>query len=168
MSQLESIQAGGIPPYLGEDQPFPQFTPSTDWIRPTHIREGISFIHSTFFFFFFFCFLGPLQQHMEIPRLGLQLELQLLAYATAAGTSDPSHVCNRHHGSWQCRIINPLSKARDPTHNFMVPSWIHFCCATSRTPHSTNFNSSRIIDTLRIIFDKFLGTLWPSQVDTLT
>ena len=27
--------------------------------------------------------------------------------------------------SWQHRILSPLSKARDWTHNFMVPSWIH-------------------------------------------
>ena len=33
----------------------------------------------SFFFFFFFCFLG----HMEVPRLGVQSELQLLAYTTA-------------------------------------------------------------------------------------
>jgi len=28
-----------------------------------------------FFFFFFFCFLGPHPWHMEVPRLGVQLEL---------------------------------------------------------------------------------------------
>ena len=30
-------------------------------------------------FFFFFCFLGPHGQHMEVSRLGVELELQLLA-----------------------------------------------------------------------------------------
>ena len=29
------------------------------------------------------CFLGPHPQHMEVPRLRVELELQLLAYATA-------------------------------------------------------------------------------------
>ena len=33
-----------------------------------------------FFFFFFFCLLGPHPQHMEVPRLGGELELQLAAY----------------------------------------------------------------------------------------
>ena len=28
------------------------------------------------------------------------------------------------HSSWQLRILNPLSKARDRTRNLMVPSWI--------------------------------------------
>ena len=30
-----------------------------------------------FFFFFFFGFLGLYQQHMEVPRLGVELELHL-------------------------------------------------------------------------------------------
>ena len=30
---------------------------------------------------------------MEVPRLGAELELQLLAYATATATQDPSHIC---------------------------------------------------------------------------
>ena len=30
--------------------------------------------------------------------------------------------------SWQCQILNPLSKVRDRTCNLMVPSWIRFCC----------------------------------------
>ena len=41
----------------------------------------------TLFFFFFF---GPHSQHMEVPELGVKLELQLLATATAVW--DPSHV----------------------------------------------------------------------------
>ena len=48
---------------------------------------------------------------MEGPRQGVQLELQLLAYATA--TQDPSHMCDLRHSSRQHRIIDPLSKARD-------------------------------------------------------
>ena len=48
-------------------------------------------------FFFFFCFLGPHPWHMEVPRLGVELELQLLAFATATAMPDPSHVCNLHH-----------------------------------------------------------------------
>ena len=41
------------------------------------------------------------------------VELQLAAYATATATQDPSCICNLYHGSWQCRILNPLSEARD-------------------------------------------------------
>ena len=52
---------------------------------------------------------------MEIPRLGVKSELQLLAYATATATRDPSHVCDLHTSSWQSQILNPLNKARDRT-----------------------------------------------------
>ena len=44
--------------------------------------------------FFFLFFLGPHLQHMEIPRLGVESELQLLATATATATTDLSHICN--------------------------------------------------------------------------
>ena len=37
----------------------------------------------------FFLFLGPHLQHMEVPRLGIELELQLPAYTTATTTRDP-------------------------------------------------------------------------------
>ena len=52
---------------------------------------------------------------MEVPRLKVQLELelQLLAYATAAVTQDPSRVCDLHCSSWQSQILNPLSGAKD-------------------------------------------------------
>ena len=34
---------------------------------------------------------------MEVPRLGVESELQLLAHATATAVWDPSHVCDLHH-----------------------------------------------------------------------
>ena len=52
---------------------------------------------------------------MEVPRLGVELELQLPASATATTMSDPSSVCNLHHSSRQCQIPDPLRKARDRT-----------------------------------------------------
>ena len=36
----------------------------------------------------------------------VELELQLLAYTTATATPDPSWVCNLHHSSRQCWILN--------------------------------------------------------------
>ena len=85
-----------------------------------------------------FCFLGPYLRHMEVPRLGVQLELQLPAYATATATSDPSHACDLHHSSQQHQILNPLSKARDRTLNLMIPSRICFCFTTTGTPGRVN------------------------------
>ena len=53
--------------------------------------------------------------HMEVPRLGVKSELQLLAYASATATRDLSHVCDLLHSSWQYWILNLLSEARDRT-----------------------------------------------------
>ena len=53
--------------------------------------------HAGSFFFFFFCFLGQHLQHMEVPRLGVPLVLQLLASTTATAMQDPSRVCDLHH-----------------------------------------------------------------------
>ena len=71
---------------------------------------------------------------MEVPRLGVEQGLQLPAYARATATQDPSCVYDLHGSSWQCRILNPLSKAMVRTLNLMVPSWILFWCATTGTP----------------------------------
>jgi len=76
------------------------------------------------FFFFFLVFLGPHLWHMEVPRLGVESELQLLAYTTATAMQDPSRICNLNHSSQQCQIFNPLSKAMDQTRVLMVPSQV--------------------------------------------
>ena len=70
---------------------------------------------------FFFVFVGLHAWHMEVPRLGVQSELMLLACATATATPDLSHFFDLHHSSQQCRILDPLSEARDQTCNLMVP-----------------------------------------------
>ena len=47
-----------------------------------------SVLESQEVFFFFLCFfLGPHPQQMEVPRLGVQSELQWLAYTTAHGNA---------------------------------------------------------------------------------
>ena len=57
------------------------------------------------FFFFYFCFLGLHLWHMEVPSLGVQLELQLPAYTTAT-TSDPNRIfnCTTAHGNTRSLI----------------------------------------------------------------
>ena len=39
-------------------------------------------------------------------------------------TPNLSHVCNLHHTSWQCQILNPLNEARDRTRNLMSDSFL--------------------------------------------
>ena len=61
-----------------------------------------------------FFFKGLPLWHMEIPRLGVNLELQRPAYTTATATRDPSRVCNLHYSSWQRRIVNPTEQGQGP------------------------------------------------------
>ena len=75
-----------------------------------------------FGFLFFFFYLGPHLQHVEVPRLAVKSEPQLLAYATAtANAGSEPHL-------WlmlqleQCWILNPLSKPRDQTYILMDTS----------------------------------------------
>ena len=89
-------------------------------------------VFEIYLFIYSFCFLGLHLRHMEVPRRGIQSELQLPASATATATAraDLGCICDLHHSSWQCRILNFLSEARDRTHNLMIPNWIHFLCTT--------------------------------------
>jgi len=76
---------------------------------------------------------------MEVPRLGVKLELRLPAYTTATAIPDPSLVCNLHHSTRQRQILNPLSDARNQTHVLMDISQIRFRCATAGTLSSLVF-----------------------------
>ena len=59
-----------------------------------------------------FFFLWPHLWHMEVPMLGVKLELWLSAYAIARATLDPSCNCDLCCSLWQCQILNSLSQAR--------------------------------------------------------
>ena len=68
-------------------------------------------------FLFFFLRL----RHMGVPRLGVESELQLQATATATATAtlDLSCLSDLCCSLKQYQILNPLSEARDWTHNLM-------------------------------------------------
>ena len=66
------------------------------------------------FFLFLSFFLGLHLWHMEVPRPGVELELQPSAYTTATAKQDLSRICNLHHSAQQRWILNPLIEARDP------------------------------------------------------
>ena len=82
---------------------------------------------------------------MEVPRLGVESELQLLAYATAIRTTDLSHVCNLYHSSQQHQILNLLSEASSLTAEprrelhknkcFLLIFYIHHGLMEGSTPH---------------------------------
>ena len=64
---------------------------------------------------------------MEIPRLEVELELQLPAYTTATAMQHPSHVYDLHQSSQQSQILNPLSEVGDTTRILMDTSQICYC-----------------------------------------
>ena len=61
---------------------------------------------------------------MKVPRLEVELELQLPAYTTATAMGNLSYICDLHHSSWQHQIIYPQSEARDQTHVLVDTSWV--------------------------------------------
>ena len=88
-------------------------------------HRDIALILHKSLFFPSFVFLGQNPWHMEDPRLGFKLELQLPGYATATAMQDPIHLYELHHSSPQCQILNPLSKPRNQTRNLMDSGQIH-------------------------------------------
>ena len=83
--------------------------------------------------FFFFFFLVLYLQHMEVPRLEFESNLQLLAYAIVTAMWYLSHICDLQYRSGQHYILNQLSDTRDQTHIIMATiqifttdSWMEF------------------------------------------
>ena len=77
-------------------------------------------------FVFCFAFLGLHLQHMEVPRLGVKSELQLLDYATDMAMWGLGHICKLHRSLWQHWILNPLIEARDGTCVLMDTSQVRY------------------------------------------
>ena len=67
---------------------------------------------------------------------------------------DPSRVCDLHHSSRQCRILHPLSEARDRTRNLVVPSQIFKPLNHDETSeeHILHFHLSPSSRCLKIMF----------------
>ena len=65
-----------------------QFYLTVLYIYPYGGDTPFNFI-GRFFVFVFVFFLGPHLRHMDVTRLGVELELQLLPYTTATAMPDP-------------------------------------------------------------------------------
>ena len=98
------------------------------------VQKGRAYKCFGYFSLFFFVFLGPHPQHIEVPKLGVESQLQLLAYTLATATPDPSHVWDLNRSSQQHWILNPLSEWRNRTCIFMDANQIRFHWATTGTP----------------------------------
>ena len=100
-----------------------------------NIRPSVTGVISNFFF----GFLEPHPWHMEVPRLGVELELQPPA------STKPQ----------QRQILNPLSEARDWTCYLMVPSLIRFHWATTRTPSFPTLRAQTLFTTVIVLKHTF-------------
>ena len=96
-----------------------------------------------FLFLFPFCFSGLHPRPMEVLRPGVESELQLPAYIIARASQDLSHICDLHHSSRQCWILNPLNEARDGNHVLMDANWV--CNLMSHSGNSSSFFSDRVL-----------------------
>ena len=97
-------------------------------------KKSLSSQHISLFFFFLL-FWAPPPAHGSSQGRGQIRTMQ--AYATATATWDPRHVCNVHHSSWQCRVLDAVSKVRDGTHILVDTNHIHFHSTTMETPDFT-------------------------------
>ena len=78
---------------------------------------------------------------MEVPRLRVKSELWPPAYGIATAMPDTSRICDLHHSSQQCQILNPLSEARDCTCILMDTSWILNLLSHNRNSLDSCFSS---------------------------
>ena len=108
------------------------------------------------------CFLGLYPWHMAVPRLGVHLKLQLLAYTTATATPDPSRVCDLHHSSQQRQILSPLSEAMDRTLNLMDPSRICFFFMSGTPPRHILDSTYKWYHIVFVSLSDLLHLVWSS------
>ena len=83
-----------------------------------------------FLFFFFLLFFGGRGACGGSQARG-SVGATAAGLAIATATQDWIRVYDLHHSPWHCQIHNPLREARDRICNFMVPSRVHFHCATT-------------------------------------
>ena len=73
-------------------------------------------------------------------QLGSNLSGQLRSYATATATWEPRCVGDLHYSSQQCRLLNPLSEARDWTCILMDTCQVHYYQAMTGTPKDASWH----------------------------
>ena len=98
---------------------------------------------------FYFVLVLFFMWHMEVPRRGVESELQLSACVTARAMQDASHICDLHHSLQQHWILNPLREARDRTHILMDTSRV-------LTPLSHNENSALVFLCILVYYTEHL------------
>ena len=76
--------------------------------------------------FHFFFFLELHSWHMEVPRLGVKSELQLLAYATVTATQESSCICDYTTAQGNARsLTHPARPGIEPTSLWILVGFIN-------------------------------------------
>ena len=84
-------------------------------------QPQILFLYRLFIFYFilfYFCLLGPHLQHMEFPRIGVELEPHQRQCQIYATSTIYTAACCKH------QILNPLNETRDWTRILMDTTWV--------------------------------------------
>lgn len=82
---------------------------------PSRLLGTPIFKNAILFFIYLFLFLWLHLQHMEVPRVVGESEVQLPAYTTDTAKPDPSHIFNLCPSLCQLQILIPLSEVRVQT-----------------------------------------------------
>ena len=106
-----------------------------EWVGGTGGDSHPIHIHLLCFFFFLF---RAIPAAYESSQARGRIRVAGAHTATATAMPDLSRICNLYHSSWQDRILNPLSRARD---------WIWILMDTSRVhnPPSHKGNSHPLV-----------------------
>ena len=105
-----------------------------NYSQKVYPKVFISFmtISHTDIYMFIFCFLGLHPSHVEVPRLEVESELQVPAYAIATAAQDPSHVCDLTATLWS--LTHWARPGMEHTSSWILVRFIT-CWATMGTPH---------------------------------
>ena len=113
-----SLQQCWILKPLSEARNWPHILMEISFNLLNHNKNSLFYCFwCDFILFYYFFFLGHYPQHMEVPRVGVECELQLPAYATATTMPDPSWsvTCTASLGNvgsltnWEGPRIKPAS-----------------------------------------------------------
>ena len=90
--------------------------PSTNNKSQTHTHTHTHTQNKKALIYFVCLFVFQGNNHMYISRIGVESSQSFSCLLTpVTAIRDWSHICDLHHNSQKCQVLNPLGKARDQT-----------------------------------------------------
>ena len=109
---------------LSTYEPFQDMNPSSNSLECGHRTPKWPPSWTASLPFFFFCFLGLHLQHMEVSRLGVKLEIQLLAYAIGTEIQAIYVTYTTAHGN-TTSVTHWARPGIEPTSSWILVSFIN-------------------------------------------